>query len=170
MDTAPDADPTWRYPWPAGTRLAGDVALLTEFRGRRCCELGCGRGAVGRAALAAGAAEVLFLDISPEPLALLADELGHDPRVRTARHAWGDPVPDGPYDLVLGGDILYRPPYFRRLIHSVGLALDGGSTALLADPRTTLEPELFDAIAAEGLTATQERREAGYTLLRLRRG
>ncbi len=164
-----DRDPTWRYPWPAGRRLAEDLPHLLDWTGLRICELGCGQGIVGRAALTAGAASVTFTDISQEPLDHLTTLLGQDPRVQCLAYAWGEPLPGGPYDLMVGGDILYRPAFFDRLANSIGQGLASGGFALLADPRTELEPELTTLLTAEGLTVTIERRPGPYTLLRAHR-
>jgi SAM-dependent methyltransferase len=162
----PDADPTWRYPWPAGARLAADLPHLGTWTGLRAAELGCGQGRVGRTLLDLGVAHLAFADISPEPLDFLRHALGEDPRVALHQHAWGDPLPGGPYDLLVGGDILYRPAYFDRLVQSLALSLADAGLILLADPRTTLEPELTAALQDAGLTAFQERRPGPYTLLR----
>ena len=166
----PDArDPTWRYPWPAGVRMAEDLASLQEWTGLRVLELGCGQGLVGQAALAAGASQVTFTDISEEPLDHLRIRLGSLPCARMVLHAWGEPVPDCPYDVVVGGDILYRPAYFDRLVHSIHQALKPGGEALLGDPRTELEPELGAMLRAQGFSVRTERRAGPYTLLRAQR-
>ena len=162
-------DPTWRYPWPAGLRMAEDLPRLLDWKGARVLELGCGQGLVGQAALRAGATCVTFTDISQEPLDHLGILLGTDHRVRLVRHAWGDTLPEGPYDVVVGGDILYRPAYFDRLIHSIDHALEVGGEALLGDPRSALEPELASLLIERGFHVQTERRDGPYTLLRAQR-
>jgi predicted nicotinamide N-methyase len=166
----PDArDPTWRYPWPAGQRMAADLTTLRDWSGGRVLELGCGQGLVGRAALAAGAAQVTFTDISDEPLEHLRSLLADEPRARFLHHAWGDPVPAGPYDVVVGGDILYRPAFFPQLVRSIAAALDVGGTALLGDPRTELEQDLEERLRQAGFSTSTQRRPGPYTLLTAQR-
>lgn len=164
MVTAPGTDPddaTWRYDWPAGGRLLAELDLLADPRGLCVIDLGCGRGRLGAWALAHGAARVVFADLSVEALAQVA---ARHPGAETLLHRWGEPLPRA--DLLLGGDILYRPALFPDLVTSVATALGGGGRALMADPRKRLEPELDELCRQAGLDATVERRAAGYTLLR----
>lgn len=171
MDTGTadgDGDDTWRYPWPAGRRLAADLATLRDWTGVRVAELGCGPGHVGQAALAAGAGQVTFADINQAPLEHLASVLGANPRVRLERHAWGEPLAGGPYQVLLGGDILYRPAFFQRLATSLAGALAADGVAYLADPRTELDAEWFAALDERGLVWTTTRRPGPYTLVEAR--
>jgi predicted nicotinamide N-methyase len=156
-------DGTWRYDWPAGARLLAELSSLVEVRGRRVIDLGCGSGRLGRWAAAAGAAAVLFADQSPAALAAIPPVPGCAMLV----HRWGEALP--PCDLLLGGDILYRPALFPALLDSVATALADGGAALLADPRARLEDELPQLAAARGLGWMVERRPGPYTLVRLRR-
>ena len=155
-------DGTWRYAWPAGERFLAEVAALVDVRGRRVIDLGCGQGRLGLWAAGAGAASVVFADRSAEALAAIA-------LPRTGRilvHQWGEPLP--PCDVLLGGDILYRPPTFPDLLASIATALTGcPGIAWLVDPRRTLEPELPQLAAGCGLSWHAVRQEAGYTLARL---
>ncbi len=168
---APDGDLTWAYPWPAGERLAADLALVVSVDGLRVAELGCGRGRCGLTAATLGARSVVFCDVAPEPLAyveraLLANGLANG---STCRHAWGTPVPGAPYDLLIGADILYRPLFHRALLLSIANSLTPGGLALLADPRSVLEAELADIAVDVGLHMHHESRPGPYTLVRLTR-
>jgi SAM-dependent methyltransferase len=166
-----DGDLTWAYPWPAGERLAKDLLALHELvprlRGGRLAELGCGRGRSGLTALLHGAGSVLFCDVAPEPLSYVAQAL-HLNRLQdrgsTCQHAWGEVLPHGPYEVILGADILYRPHFQRALLISIAGSLARGGWALLADPRTVLEPELAIYAAELGLSWTTMRRPGPYTL------
>jgi predicted nicotinamide N-methyase len=157
-------DGTWRYAWPAGERFLSEVADLVHVRGRRVIDLGCGQGRLGLWAARAGAVEVVFADRSAE--ALTAIVLPCSGRILT--HCWGEPLPA--CDVLLGGDILYRPPTFSDLMASIATALVApDAVAWLVDPRRHLEPELSDHAAHRGLTWQSVRREAGYTLVRVAR-
>lgn len=165
-----DGDLTWAYPWPAGERLARDLAAVVDPAGLRLAELGCGRGRCGLTALLLGAAHATFCDLAPEPLAYVRDALAANrlaERGSTAIHAWGDPVPGGPFDLIIGADILYRSAFHRALLTSVAGALAPGGRCLLADPRVKLEEDLPDIAAELGLRWRQERRPGDYTLVEL---
>ncbi len=153
-------DGTWRYQWPAGSRFLAEIADLVPVVGKRVIDLGCGQGRLGRWALQAGAAEVVFADHSAEALELISDL----PGARRLVHAWGEPLPS--CDVLLGGDILYRADYFPALLDSVASALTTpAAVAWLVDPRTHLEPELPHLAAARSLRWDSQRRTAGYTLV-----
>jgi predicted nicotinamide N-methyase len=165
-------DHTWAYAWPAGTRLAPELASIVPLAGARLADLGCGLGGLGCTALGAGAAEVLFADGAAGAVAWLAALIaanGFAARARVANHRWGEPLPGAPWPLLVGGDILYRPRSFPVLLDSIALSLAPEGLCLLSDPRATLEDELPELARARGLWWQQERRAAGYTLIRLRR-
>jgi 2-polyprenyl-3-methyl-5-hydroxy-6-metoxy-1,4-benzoquinol methylase len=163
-------DHTGKYAWPAGDRLARDLPDLVAIAGRRICDIGCGRGHLGLSALRLGAAQVTFCDgheaICAGVRAVLAANGLH---AQVFAHDWGTATPGGPYDVVVGGDILYRSSHFPALFDSLASAIDRDGEILLSDPRLRLESELPDLAAARGLTwATQRQRD--YTLVRMRRG
>jgi predicted nicotinamide N-methyase len=159
-------DATGRYAWPAGKRLTRDLAEVVDCRGRTVCDLGCGLGALGHAALQLGAASVDFLDGSDEVLAGARAGAEREPRAAFHLHRWGEPMPRR-YDLILGGDILYRPAFFAPLLDSVASGLATEGLCLLADPREHLEEELPTLAAERGLSWSPERR-GDFTLVRLR--
>jgi predicted nicotinamide N-methyase len=166
-----DADLTWAYPWPGGERLAADLPALGPWNGLRIAELGCGRGRCGLTLLLLGAESCLFCDGSPEPLAYVTSALAHNhlaERGCTAQHSWGAMVPNGPYDVLIGADILYRPAYHVALLTSLAGALAPQGRALLSDPRAELEPDLRDQAQSVGLSWHEERRPGEYTLVTLR--
>ncbi len=82
-------------------------------------ELGCGLGVPSLAAARAGA-EVLATDTEPQALELIernAAEIGV--RIETARVEWAEPdelIERGPFDLVLGSDVLYERPNVALLL------------------------------------------------------
>ncbi len=160
-------DGTWAYQWPAGARLARDFATIVSCVGLAVCDLGCGAGALGRAALAGGARSVTFADGNPAALASVHAALGamaDDARIEFHPHRWGEPLPGAPYDLILGGDILYRPECFADLLTSIAHGLGEHGRCLLSDPRKVLEPELPMFAEERALTWTT-RRMKDYTLV-----
>jgi 2-polyprenyl-3-methyl-5-hydroxy-6-metoxy-1,4-benzoquinol methylase len=151
---APDEDFTWAYAWPVGQRLAAELTTLVPCRGAVVADLGCGRGHLGLSALVAGAERVVFADRSATALAfvqavLTANGLGH--RAACACHQWGDPIPGGPFDLIVGGDILYRPALFTELFRSIATSLRPDGICLLSDPRQQLDAELPALAQEQGL-------------------
>lgn len=162
IDSVPSpADATASYAWPAGRRLANDLAVLAVVAGKQVLDLGCGTGVCGLAALHLGAAPVTFADADATALAGLA---GH----ATIVHTWGIPVPGGPWPVILGGDLLYRPQFFGALLTTIAGSLTHDGLALLSDPRSQLEPGLPVLARQHGLSWVQERR-ADYTLVSVAR-
>jgi predicted nicotinamide N-methyase len=159
------ADATGRYVWPAGQRLARELAAVVDCRDRSVCDLGCGLGTLGHLALALGAARVDFLDGSDEALAAARVGCEREPRAAFHRHDWGSPLP-ARYDLILGGDILYRPDCFAALLDSIASGLADDGLCLLSDPRKQLEPELPRLARERGLSWDAERRD-DVTLVRI---
>lgn len=153
-------DLTGAYPWPAGNRFARDLHDVVPVAGRRVLDLGCGPGQCGRRALELGAAVVVFADGSPAVVAAIGGG--------AILHQWGEPVPGAPFDVILGGDILYRPECFTDLLCSIATALAADGVALLSDPRSVLDDELPVLALAAHLTWTTVR-HADYTLARLTR-
>ena len=164
---ADTADQTGVYAWPAGDRLARDLLQLVDCTGLRVLDLGCGRGHLGLSALRLGAERVTFCDGHPLVCAGLRRVLEAN-RLTAAvhEHRWGTPPPGGPFDLILGGDILYRATLFPALLDSVAAAIGDGQV-LLSDPRLRLEADL-PRLAAERHLTWQQERQADYSLVRIR--
>lgn len=164
-----DDDVTCLYQWPSGTRLAEYLpthfAELAPCRDRRVADIGCGRGVLGLTAYATGAASVLFADASPVAVEFLARVIALNalnalaPRVHVVQHQWGTALPGEPYDLILGGDILYRPECFADLMITIARSLSVNGCALLSDPRSTLEPQLAELAAMHRLKWITQRIE-----------
>ncbi|MBA3685150.1 MAG: methyltransferase domain-containing protein, partial [Planctomycetes bacterium] len=162
---------TWRYAWPAGVRLSAELPELADCRDRRVADLGCGQGHNGLMALLGGAASVLFADAAPSALQWVRQVIDANDlaaRAQAVEHRWGDPLPGVPCDLILGGDILYRPECFAGLLDTIATSLAADGQALLSDPRRSLDEPLPELAAVRGLAWNEERR-AGWTLVRVGR-
>lgn len=148
--------------------------------GKRVLELGAGTGIAGLAAARQGA-DVLVTDL-PEMIPLLssnirANKLGA--RAQALPLRWGDAydvdeaLGHGPFDMVIGSDILYAPERFDDLLETIVELTAPGAVVLLAYPRRYTEDlfladaeEYFDILAwedeidAAGVFATRlQRRE-----------
>lgn len=172
-----EIDDTWRYPWPAGARLADDLDALAQERGirwegLRVCDLGCGRGHLGLIAARRGAT-VTFADGSASALAaveLVARRAGtaiNSASTTFVQHAWGEPIAGRPFDLILAGDLLYRPAFFTALATSLVASLSPGGAAWCSDPRSGADADWLAAVAAAGGATACERRGT-YTLCTVR--
>jgi predicted nicotinamide N-methyase len=102
--------PYWSVLWRSGVALARELDG-EALQGLRVVELGCGL-AVPSIAAARGGADVIATDGDSDALELvLRNAEANGVPVETDMVDWGDPdelVARGPFDLVLGADILYE--------------------------------------------------------------
>ncbi|MBV9418092.1 MAG: methyltransferase [Solirubrobacterales bacterium] len=123
------AGPFWAQTWTSGVVLAGLLARCS-LRGVRVLELGCGLGLVGIAAARAGG-RVTVNDRSKLALAFTALNAEENRlAVETVQCEWQSPQAlevHGPWDLVLGSDILYdeRSAYALTALLDRVVAADG---------------------------------------------
>jgi predicted nicotinamide N-methyase len=129
--------PYWAELWPSARVLARRVGVVA-LRGARVLELGCGLGLPSLAAALAGG-RVLATDWSPDAIAFAArNARANGLRVETAVAAWREPdalVARGPWDLVLGSDVLYEPRNGDQLEALLPRVLAPRGRVWLADPR-----------------------------------
>ena len=135
--------------WDAGIVLAAH--LLQRPRGAGgaggvCLDLGSGTGIVGLAAAASGAFSRVLLSDMPSVVPLLSDNLQRNadvlPRGGAPVHAvalrWDDAAQlervraMGPFELIVGGDILYREQVVQPLMMAVGALATERTTVLLS--------------------------------------
>jgi predicted nicotinamide N-methyase len=127
--------PYWASAWPSGTVLAQAVAERDDLRGRRVVELGCGIGMPSVAA-ARGGAEVLATDASAEAVVYAAHNLAlNGLQGDVAVATWDDlEALGGPWDLVLGADVLYLQANAEQLAALLPHVVAPGGEAWIADP------------------------------------
>jgi predicted nicotinamide N-methyase len=117
IEWAPIA-PYWAVLWRSGVALARELAGV-DLRGRRVIELGCGLGLPSIVAARNGA-DVLATDMDSEAIELLGrNARENDVAVETAVAEWSAPeeiIRRGPFDLVIGADVLYEPRSMGPLI------------------------------------------------------
>jgi predicted nicotinamide N-methyase len=125
--------PYWSVLWRSGVTLARELDAV-ELAGRRVVELGCGLAVPSIAAARAGA-EALATDADAEALQLAARNAAENGvELETMPVVWASPdalVERGPFDLVLGADILYERQAVAQLLE---LLPQLASEAWIADP------------------------------------
>mmetsp|Transcript_94734 Transcript_94734/g.173625 ORF Transcript_94734/g.173625 Transcript_94734/m.173625 type:complete len:492 (+) Transcript_94734:68-1543(+) len=140
--------------WDAG-RLLSQI-LLSEYHDKlkdmRVLELGSGTGVAGLAAASAGA-QVLLTDGSEGVLPLLQANVkanNFESQAKVCQLLWGsehqDTVRDsGPYDLIIGSDLLYTPEIFPQLLDSLEeLCVPFHTEVLLTFPPRFTEDIFFE--------------------------
>lgn len=145
--------------WPAGLALTRMLAHCPSFvADKTVLELGSGLGAVGLTAAQAGAKSVVLTDYDADVLALAAagaQQNGVDARVATERLDWSLAsvrTPDGgPFDVVVGADILYdrdNAHNIARLLPQLLSAED--ARCFIADQTQWPWRAEFEAVCAKG--------------------
>ena len=139
--------PYWAFAWSGGQALARYVLDHPDVvAGRRVVDLATGSGLCAIAALLAGAAEMLAIDIDPwarDAVALNASANGVHVPFSDDDPLDGEP-PDA--DIVLAGDIGYEWALAERGIAWLRRAASAGTEVLVGDPERHHLPH-------EGLTA-----------------
>ncbi|HZR98602.1 MAG TPA: class I SAM-dependent methyltransferase [Chloroflexota bacterium] len=164
--------------WPAAEALVARLLAGPSLEGTHALDLGCGLGACGFAAARQGA-RVTFFDWEPRALEIVAASA----RAQAAPADqfvfvvgdWREPPPCGPFDLILGADVLYEARNGPAVAAFLARHLAPGGEGWLADPGRP-HAHTFPALAAqEGLAIvgreplTLQATGAGVTLLRLSR-
>lgn len=129
------AVPYWAVAWPGGLALARLLLDRPEIAaGRPVVDLGCGAGLVAIAAMKAGAATALAVDIDPNAL-VAAQENARLNRVEICSSAEDIAALAAPEDAVIcAGDLWYDRTTGRRATAALhGLRLPG-QTILAGDP------------------------------------
>lgn len=151
--------PYWAELWPSALALARAVAGRA-LRGRRVVELGCGLGLPSIAAALAGG-RVLATDWSPDAVAFTARNAARNGvELGTAVVSWTDPaalLARGPFDLVLGSDLLYEARNVDPLLALLPRLVGERGEAWIADPgRRPAERFLADAAERFAIASTPD--------------
>ena len=146
------AGPFWAQTWTSGVVLAGLLARCS-LRGVRVLELGGGLGLVGMAAARAGA-RVTVNDRSRLALAFAALNAQENRlAVETLQCEWQRPQAleaRGPWDLVLGADILYDERSAQALSALLDRVVAADGEVWITDPGRETAGAFLAAASAAG--------------------
>jgi predicted nicotinamide N-methyase len=133
--------PYWAFAWPGGQALAR--YLLDHpgtAQGANALDFGAGSGLVAIAAAKAGAAAVLAADIDPFSAAAIAENASENNA--TLAITTDDVIGrDGPWTLILIGDMCYERPLAERLTTWLAQRAKAGATVLMGDPGRSYFPK-----------------------------
>jgi predicted nicotinamide N-methyase len=128
--------PYWAELWPSSVALAKQVGARA-LRGARTLELGCGLGLASIAAARAGG-RVLATDWSPEALRFATDNAARNGvQLETMLVDWSAPdaiVERGPWQLVIGSDVLYESRNVDQMLELLPRLVDRSGEIWIADP------------------------------------
>lgn len=133
--------PFWAFAWAGGQALARHILDHPKLvRAQRVLDFaaGCGVGAI--AAVMAGAADVTAAEIDPFACAAcrINAELNGVQITVTDENQIGR---DGPWDVILAGDILYEQPTARRVETWLAAQAAQGVDVLVGDPGRAYLPK-----------------------------
>jgi predicted nicotinamide N-methyase len=154
--------PYWADLWPAARMLAKAVLREPWGPGLEALEIGCGLGLPGIAALARGL-RVTFSDCDATALRLAAANArlnGYDD-FRLVRLDWRYPPPGLRVPVVLASDLVYELRHVDPLVALIQQVLLPGGLCLLTDQDRSPAHVLRQALAASGLTFTEQVLRAG---------
>ena len=128
--------PYWAELWPSSVALARTVGARA-LRGARTLELGCGLGLASVSAALAGG-RVLATDWSPEAVRFAAGNAQRNgANIDTMLVDWSAPeavVERGPWQLVIGSDVLYERRNVDQMLGLLPRLVDRSGEVLIADP------------------------------------
>jgi predicted nicotinamide N-methyase len=162
--------PYWAELWPSSAALAQTVGARA-LRGARTLELGCGLGLASIAAARAGG-RVLATDWSAEALRFTshnADRNGVD--VETMLVDWNAPeaiLERGPWQLVLGSDLLYERRNVDQLLDLLPRLVDRTGEVWIADPGRQTSMDFLERAERDWTRRTTELDRIEIHRLRLR--
>src|SRR4051812_8057426 len=111
FDRTDERMPYFALVWPSADSLVASVLGGPRLDGQHVLDLGCGLGACGLAAARMGA-RVTFFDWEPRAIEIVTASAQRQPvsaeRFQYVAGDWRQPPPFGPFDLILGADVLYE--------------------------------------------------------------
>lgn len=157
-----DAFPYGLLLWEASIAVADALIELGPLAGRRVLELGAGVGLAGLAARHLGA-DVVQTDHAPEALEMCRRNavLNGIEGVAVEPGDWCDwngARLAGPFDLILGADVLYDGSAHAAIARVLDASLAAGGIALLSDPGRTATPFFTRDMRAAGWHVGEQRR------------
>src|SRR5947199_2832955 len=128
--------PYWAELWPSSVALAKAIGSRA-LRGARTLELGCGLGLASIAAARAGGG-VLATDWSHEAIRFTEDNAARNAvEIETMVVDWSAPeaiVERGPWQLVIGSDVLYEQRNVDQMLGLLPRLVDQTGEVWIADP------------------------------------
>jgi len=150
-DADPDfGSPYWARCWGGGLALARHVLDHPDtVVGKRVLDLGAGSGLVAIAAMKAGAAQALAVDV--DPYAIAVTRLNAQVNAVIVETLLADLIQDPPpahIDVMLVGDLLYDAALARSVLPFLERCAGAGVAVLIGDPwRVTLPAERLTMLA-----------------------
>lgn len=134
--------PFWAFAWAGGQALARYLLdNPQEVAGKSVVDLATGSGLVAIAAMKAGAASVLAIDVDVFAATAVAMNAAANDVAVTCQIADVLDLPPPDADVILAGDICYERPVAQRVMAWLAAAHRAGARVLIGDPERTYFPK-----------------------------
>ncbi len=149
--------PFWAFAWAGGQALARYILdNPSVVAGKRVLDFASGSGLVAIAAARAGAASVEASDIDPFAVAAIEANAAEN-GVRVAARSEDLIGADGPWDVVLAGDVAYEKDMADATADWLAKLSQRGATVLIGDPRRAyLALDRLESVAEYSVPVTRE--------------
>lgn len=136
--------------WPAAIMLAEYISTLTPPP-RRSLEIGCGLGYVALIAARLGWT-IVAGDHEPSSLVFARENarLNNIPDSIFQPFDWNSPTTNGPFDCILGADILYQINNHAPVLQCLRRLLAESGEVLISDPNRGVADRFVDAARGAG--------------------
>ncbi|MFA6929013.1 MAG: methyltransferase domain-containing protein [Lentisphaeria bacterium] len=148
-----DRIPYFTRLWESAEALANFIVERRSlFAGKRVLELGCGLGLPALCAARSGAC-VTASDFHPDNQAffLRNARLNGLEQIHYQRMDWREPELQGPFDILLGSDLIYEKQMVSPLVNCVKRYLLPGGTFFYADPGRSALQDFTSELEQAGL-------------------
>jgi predicted nicotinamide N-methyase len=138
--------------WPSAIGLARYLCENHQLvRGKRVLEIGCGVGLAGLAACALGG-QVIQTDYHAESLTLAAQNADRNriTGIERIRADWREFPDIGPFDIVLGSDVLYERSMHETLRNMLPRLISPAGKVLLSDPMRPQSLDFVQSVESKG--------------------
>jgi predicted nicotinamide N-methyase len=153
--------PFWAFAWPGGLGLARYVTdNPAEVAGRRVVDVASGSGLCAIAALRAGAASAVAIDVDPfSEAAVTLNARANGVHVGFSRR---DPLAEVPpeCDVILAGDVSYEETLAGRMFGWLRAAHERGIRVLVGDPGRAYLPTGLERLADYRVATSREIEDA----------
>lgn len=150
--------PFWAVAWPGGQALARYLLDRPEtVAGRAVVDLGCGNGLVAAAAMMAGAASALAIDLDPRAVTAAAETARLNNVAIDTQRADLAEIPPEPDAVICAADLWYEPVLGRLATAALVQLAQTAALVLIADPGRPGRPRRGTSeIARYPVPASQE--------------
>jgi len=144
--------PLWAKIWEASIVLADHLAAMPVDPERRFLEIGCGVGVVGIVAAAFGH-RITVTEYNSDALnfarANVHANLSADPvaSIDVARLDWNRPRLEGPFDAIVGSEVIYKETDFHAILKLFETCLRPSGEIILAEGVRKTSLEFFKQVS-----------------------